>query len=61
MHTHAIYGRHGFDYLVVAFVLNASANAFLKVAADHGIIISGMSLSGLVAGIYFYRRTFLLH
>ena len=38
----------GWIYLVIAFVLNAVANALLKVAADHGIILSGMPLLGLV-------------
>ncbi len=44
----------GWIYLVIAFVLNAVANAFLKIAADHGIITSGMPLLGLVrANIFF--------
>ena len=50
----------GWIYLVIAFVLNAVANAFLKIAADHGIVLSGMPLMGLVrANIFFIVGLFL--
>ncbi len=58
----------GWIYLVIAFILNAAANTFLKFAADRGIILSGMPLIGLLranifllVGLFFFAANVIFY
>ena len=58
----------GLIYLIIAFVLNAIANALLKVAAERGIVFHGLPIFDLVRvnaflimGLFFFATNIIFY